>query len=163
MEDFILNFHGDFGIGDVPPMQFIPAEGEHIRALGYSSGLNGTITRFAVSGIGAKASVDGTLLLPVSGHQGNANARAWALTDTYQIRLDSNPNQTPSTHSSWGRTGKETILLKDIKSLALVTKQEVTIPLIANIPVVVLYYRKGSAGPSGYVEGRVMEFIWDGT
>ena len=77
MEDFILNFRGDYGIGDIPPMQFVAADGVKVQMLSQSSGLGGIITRFTVSNVGAKATVDGTLLLPVSGHNGNVNARKW--------------------------------------------------------------------------------------
>lgn len=163
MENFIPNFRGDYGVGDIPPMIFVPAEGVHARYLDRSTGLNGVITRFAVSGLGKEGVIRGTFLLPVSGHQGNANARKWAKTDTYSLKLDTNPKKEASTHHSWGGTGHETFLIKDAKSLDLVTAHEVEIELIKGVPVVVLYDRKGSAGPSGYVEGRVMEFIWDGT
>jgi hypothetical protein len=163
MEDFILNFKGEYGTGDIPPMRFFPVEGANIHATAVANGLNGIITQYSVSGVGAKAAIEGTLLLPVSGHSGNSNARTWALTDTYDVRLDSNPTLEPATHYSYGHTRKEKILVKDTKSLGLVTKQEVSIPLIAHVPVVVLYYRRGSAGPSGYIEGRVMEFLWNGT
>lgn len=162
MEDFILNYRGEYGVGDIPPMEFLFAEGSHYNTISTSYGVGGRITRFSVTNLKSKAGkVKGTLLLPVSGHQGNVNARRWAVTDFYQVRLDTNPNNTPSTHSSWGRTGHETLLVRS-KSLDLVTKQEVELQLIPNIPLVVLYEREGSAGIGGYVEGRVMEFIWDG-
>ncbi len=162
MEDFILNFKGQYGTGDIPPMEFIFEEGAKFTALSISGGLNGVITRYAVSNLGSKGKVRGTLLLPVSGHNGNANARRWAVTDFYQVRTDSNPTKAAATHHSWGRTGREVLLLRS-KSLDLVTKQEVELQMLKDIPVVVLYEREGSAGIGGYVEGRVMEFVWDGT
>ncbi|PIS10351.1 MAG: hypothetical protein COT73_09795, partial [Bdellovibrio sp. CG10_big_fil_rev_8_21_14_0_10_47_8] len=85
----------------------------------------------------------------------------------YDVRLDgtrssSVPQNTPFNLYSEA-AGNEVSLVRNVKSLDLVTKQEIEIPLKANDNVLVLYYRHGSAGPAGYVEGRVIEFHWDGT
>jgi hypothetical protein len=163
MEDFILNFKGDYGTGDIPWMRFIPAEGTDFSYITQSNGLNGSITRVAVRNAGNPPVIRGSLLLPVSGHNGNDNARKWAKTDHYVVNIDTNRKNTPSTHHSYGHDNKMKALFGDAKSLDLVTVQDVEIALIPNVPVVVTYYRKGSAGVEGYIEGRVMEFIWDGT
>ncbi|MEK6706842.1 MAG: hypothetical protein AABZ06_13750, partial [Bdellovibrionota bacterium] len=129
MEDFILHFKGEWGLGDTPPMEFVAADGVSTSYLSQSNGLGGVITRISVSNLGPSGVIKGTLLLPVSGHLGNAKAKEWAKQDTYTIRTDLNPNNTKSTHGSWGGTGNETDLITDVKSLDLVTAQEIEIPL----------------------------------
>jgi hypothetical protein len=163
MEDFILNFVGEYGKGDIPWMRFVATERNNLQALSHSNGLGGIITRYKVSGIGPGGILKGTLLLPVSGHNGNENARKWAKSDVYTVNRDTNSKRVASTHSSWGHDGKEVALFRGQASKDLVTFQEVEITLEKDVPVVITYFRHGSVGVPGYIEGRVMEFIWDGT
>jgi hypothetical protein len=167
MIDMILNYHSK-GNGDIPPMRFFPAESlkSQVKLVVETTGDHGIITKYRVSGLQGKDYVEGTLLLPVSGHNGNANAYAWSKSDKYTLAWDTNLRATA--RSQWGKDGKIQDLLVDVPSRDLVTFQDIRIPLLRNTPIVLLYYRLGRKSwgggePDGYVEGRVIEFTWDGT
>ena len=141
MEDFI------FGHTDVPEMEFFPATGViENKTATWQSGKMPAIT---VGGLGKSQVLKGSLLLPVSGHCGAENARQWATTDTYSIFL------------VVGR--KRQALVKDVKSLGVVTIQELSIPFVGGEPVKIEYHRSGSGGPAGFPGGRILEMTWDGT
>lgn len=164
LEDFILNFTGEYGRGDIPPMRFIAEPGLDVKSIVQANGLNHVITRLVVKG--SDPILRGTLLLPVSGHNGNANAKIWALNDTYSVKVDTlNESKRTSGAFNWAGPRAEKYLVKNVKSLGFVTVQEIEIPLNPDPKgsVIVLYYRNGSAGPGGYVEGRIMEIFWDKT
>ena len=152
--------------GDTPPMEFVPAEGAQATYLTRADGDSGIVTRIQVKNAHLNAQgeavLEGTLLLPASGHTGEASARKYAVSDTYTIRLqtsvDANGKQYPS---SYGDSGKA--LIQDAKSLDLVTSHEMAIPLVAGKVVAIYYFRSGSGGPAGYFDGRVIEFVWDGS
>ncbi|MES2966149.1 MAG: hypothetical protein V4760_19880 [Bdellovibrionota bacterium] len=143
------------GHGDTPPMSFVAAKGEAALEVVRSNGLHGKFTRFEVKTSAANPSVKGTLLLPVSGHVGLESATDWAKTDTFTIvaQVGQGPKGDQFPSLSGG-----TVLAKDVKSLDFVTKLEIEIPLSTNQQVRLLYYRSGSGGPGGYMEGRVMYF-----
>lgn len=149
MEDEIYG-RGKYSHGDVPEMRYFPAEGV-ITTLTrapqpYGSGVYPEIT---VSGLGPKGELPLTLMLPVSGHTGLANALKWAKTDTYTLYIvDAAKNRRN--------------LVVDAPSLDLVTFQDLIVPLKANEKVTLYYHRSGSGGPSGYIEGRALDIIWDG-
>jgi hypothetical protein len=143
------------GHGDTPPMYFVSAAGEVSRELVRSQGLHGTFTHVEVKTAAANPTVKGTLLLPVSGHVGLDSAKDWAKKDTFTIiaQVGQGPNGDQFPSLSGGTT-----LAKDVKSLDFITKLETEIPLVRGKQVRVLYYRQGSGGPGGYMEGRVMLF-----
>jgi hypothetical protein len=158
MEDEVLGIGMP---GDTPPIEFFAADGVTQTYLSHSKG-DHVITRIALSGVGASGTVKATLLVPVSGHTGAANARSWSKTDTYTVRHD------VSTGAKDGWTGSHygdsaPILVQDAKSLDLVTAQEIEVPLVKGKTVRLLYFRSGSGGPAGYYDGRVIELVWDGT
>jgi hypothetical protein len=107
------------------------------------------IPRIAVSGLGSNGILAGTLLLPVSGHTGLADAKAWSTTDTYSVFCEDSK-------------GARQVIAKDQKSLDYITAQELAVQLRPNEVYKLLYYRSGSGGPSGYADGRVLEIVWDG-
>jgi len=107
------------------------------------------IPRIAVSGLGSAGILGGTLLLPVSGHTGLADAKAWSKSDTYSIFCE-DPK------------GVRQVIAKDQKSLDYVTAQELAVRLRLNEVYRLLYYRSGSGGPEGYSDGRILEIVWDG-
>jgi hypothetical protein len=163
MVDFILNYQGHYGKGDIPPMEIVPAEGSKFDYVTKSDGDNGIITRIKVSNIGSTGVLKATLLLPVSGHNGNANARAWAKTDTYNVWFDQDTRPMGTGSYSWNRTAAEKVVFGHSKSLDMVTFQEVEVPLKKGEGSTIVYARDNSAGPGGYVEGRVILLVWDGT
>lgn len=161
MADEIL---GENGISqDTPPIQFFPAEGVNAKFLHTNFSGNETSNtlpaRIAFTGLGAAGIVKGTLLLPVSGHTGAANAKAWAKTDTYTVKIEVS---TDKNGANWPSDSNAEILIPTVKSLDFVTYNEVAIPLQKDHMVRISYYRSGSGGPSGYFEGRVIELVWDG-
>ena len=106
--------------------------------------------RFRVSGLKESGGIlRGTLLLPVSGHTGKANALKWAKTDTYDLVIES-----PSQGTQY--------LARNAKSQDVITAHEIELKLKKGEKVTLKYIRSGSLGPSGFHEGRVMEFVWDG-
>jgi hypothetical protein len=130
---------------DTPPMIVVPTAGTkieftkdweeygpmHARVLGGSDGV-----------------LRATVLLPVSAHTGMDNAKKWSKTDTYSLNyVDA--------------SGKESTLIKDAKSLDLITAQEVEIPLVEGKAIRLLYYRSGSGGPGGYSGGRDLYLTWE--
>ncbi len=133
-----------------PIMALFPAEGQTesylVKTRGYQSGI---ISRMEVGNLGESGVYKGTLVLPVSGHDGVTKAKQWATTDTYSIHMES-------------AAGTVT-LIKDAPSKDIVTLQEIEIPLKRGEVVKILYDRSGSAGPGGFPEGRIIEFVWDGT
>lgn len=107
---------------------------------------NGVYAKYNVS-TGGEPVLRATLLLPVSGHTGVEDAKKWATTDTYTI---------------WAEVdGKKTFLAQDVKSLDLITLQDVAIPLEKDKEVKVYYQRSGNS-IYGFVAGRVLGFTWDG-
>lgn len=154
-----------FTHGDIPAMEFLPEAGVSQTYLVHSVGLNGLVTRMVLGNVGPSGKVKGTILLPVSGHVGFENAKVWRKTDTYTLKRDVSRDREGLqwNDNHWGVSPTEHELLTDIKSLDFVTKQELELQLEKDRVVRVLYYRGGSGGPSGYWEGRVMEFVWDGT
>ena len=147
------------GHADTPPMYFVPADGQNAVELVHSGGLHGVFTHFHVTGIGPSGILKGTLLLPVSGHLGFPQAQIWAKQDKYNItsQVGAGPQG-----DQFGSYNGGTVLVANGQSLDLITKQEVSIQLVAGQQVRVLYFRQGSGGPGGYPEGRVMIFTWDG-
>jgi hypothetical protein len=83
------------------------------------------------------------------------NARKWAKTDKYFIGLQD---------LSGGAKNPQMVNLVDkAQSKDMVTFQELEVQLVKGEPIRVLYWRDGSGGPWGYIEGRAWEFVWDGT
>ena len=107
------------------------------------------VARVKVTGLGPSGQLKGTLLLPVSGHTGLTNSKAWAKTDKYSIYLTK------------GRQVVAT-LAKNVPSLGIITMQEIDAKLTPGEVYAIEYHRGGSGGPGGYSEGRVIEFVWDG-
>ena len=154
---------------DTPEMVFVQAEGVKVTVpakealdnvtpipLAYQPGAAKQtkhyeeVPRLNVTGLGPMGVLRGTLLLPVSAHNGLANANAWAKVDKYWV----------DTADAQGRqTGKVVV---DAPSRGPITVQEVQIQLIPGQVVQLRYARNGSAGIAGYAEGRVYEFVWDG-
>lgn len=133
-----------------PSMVFVPADGVKLTPVVESGGYgSGIIPRYRVHSTGGVLS--GTLLLPVSGHLGNTNARQWAKSDTYEIIA----NGSPFSNDNVTEGVKQ-------KSLGIITLQNLHLPLIPGIVLRLSYNRSGSAGPGGFSEGRNIEFIWSG-
>jgi hypothetical protein len=130
----------DFHLSDNVSWDYIRQGGD------YGTGI---YPKIKVSGLGSSGQLPITLLLPVSGHTGAANARKWAKTDTYSILARSASGQTP--------------LVDKKASLGVVTIQELIVPLKKNESLTIVYDRSGSAGPGGFPEGRYLEIVWDGT
>lgn len=128
---------------DTPPMIVVPTDGTEInftqRWQEYGD-MHAEVTG-APDGI-----LRATVLVPVSGHTGLANAKRWAKTDTYSLNYKNGSKETP--------------LVSNEKSLDLVTAQEVEIPLVDGKPITLLYYRSGSGGPGGYAGGRILHLTW---
>lgn len=99
---------------------------------------------FEVTGLQG-GTLQGTILLPVSGHTGKANALKWAKSDTYNLYL---------TNSK----GVKTQLVKGAKSQDVVTIHEIELPLVKGEKFALTYERSGSLGPSGFPEGRTIYF-----
>ena len=159
MEDEILGVNAYTGHGDTPPIEFISAVGVNEQYVFHTIGKGPTQSIVKVSNVQKSAqagegSLNGTLLLPASGHTGAANARLYAASDTYSmtysISSDAAGKQFPSGEKS---------LIKDAKSLGVVTLHEVSIPVFKGHMTRISYYRSGSGGPDGYFDGRVIDFI----
>lgn len=149
MEDEIHG-RGIYNHSDVPVMGYYPADG--VKSVlsrppqAYGTGIYPEIT---VSGLGAKGEMPMTLMLPVSGHTGLANALKWAKKDTYTIYIED-------------AAKKRTDIVVDAKSIDLVTFQELIVPLKKGERITLYYHRSGSGGPGGYIEGRALDIVWDG-
>lgn len=128
---------------ETPPMELVPEEGVKASYTDRYDGGHPEITHIKVSGIGPSGILKATMVLPVSGHTGVANAEAWAKTDTYTLLIGTKA------------------IVKNVKSLDLVTKHEVEIPLKIGSNEV-FYERSGSGGVGGYPEGRTIVVEWDG-
>lgn len=137
--------------GATPIMDFYPAANSNVRITHQTAGYeSGELNRYKASNIGKEGVVRGTLILPVSGHAGVDEAKIWAKSDTYSIYM--------TVEGSYERT----YLIKDAKSLDIVTYQEIEIPMVKGKVVKIYYHRSGSAGPNGFPEGRIFEFEWNG-
>ena len=154
---------------DTPEMVFVQAEGVRVSVpakealtdvtpipLAYEPGAAKQTThydeipRLHVTGLGPSGILKGTLLLPVSAHNGLVNANNWAKVDKYRVVVaDENGRQTGT-------------IVVDAPSRGPVTVQEMEIQLVPGKVVQVQYARNGSLGVAGYAEGRVYEFVWDG-
>jgi hypothetical protein len=148
--------------GDTPPLEFFSAEGVNERYIHHTDGNSHVPTRIVLSNVGPSGKVKGTVLLPVSGHTGAANAKAWAKTDTYTLHVETSKDQQGK---SWGSYdgANAPVIAQDAKSLDLVTSHEVELQLSKDHVVRITYFRSGSGGPGGYFDGRVLELVWDGT
>lgn len=138
------------GHNDTPPMIVVPTAGTNItftKKWEEYGDMHAKVT-------GAKDGfIHATVLLPVSGHTGLANARKWSTTDTFTLTItDSNGKETP-------------LISTSTKSLDLVTAQDVLIPVEHGKTVTLQYYRNypshSGGGPGGYAGGRVLNLTFD--
>lgn len=137
-------------VEDSTPIMGIHVPDDAIHDMKWTDGYGThTITKMEITGLGPKGELPMTLLLPVSGHTGKENALKWAKTDTYSILLKDS-------------SGGSQYLVRDAKSLDLVTVQELVVPLQKGQTMRLEYHRSGSLGPGGYVEGRSLDLVWDG-
>lgn len=157
------------GIGekpDTPPIEFFAAEGVNMKYLNHTKGDTQFPTKIVLSNVGNGGLVKATVLVPVSGHTGVANAKAWAKTDTYTIKTDVSLDKDGKKFSSNSYSDKDEPqpnLVYEAKSLDVVTAQDIEVQLVKDKVVRIMYYRSGSGGPAGYFDGRVTELVWDGT
>ena len=170
MEEEILGTAKYVGKGDTPPIEFFARDGVGMKYLKHADGLNHEVTRIVVSNMGTSDVLEGTLLAPVSGHTQDINdITAWSKSDVYDITTDVSTDKDGNAWggSSYGRSPTEQFLIQKQKSQGIITSQELKITLSKNHAVRVLYYRLGvnsSLGaPGGYFDGRVIEFVRDGT
>lgn len=110
----------------------------------YKKGITPT---FKASKLGANGKLDMMMLLPTSGHNGQANARKWAVTSEYNIKI----THADGTIQNLGK----------VKSLAYVTEHGMSINLKKGKTTIQMW-PDGSAGVAGYRAGREMEIHWDG-
>lgn len=132
------------GKPETPPMVVVPTTGTKIRFTKAWEEYSPMIAEVTGASDGF---LNASVLLPVSGHTGLANAYNWAKTDTYTLTYDNG-------------SGKEIDIVKDAKSKDLITVQDIKIPLVDGKPVILRYYRSGSGGPSGYSGGRELHLTW---
>ena len=117
---------------------------------------SGVIQRWGLSRLKNSGLIHMILKLTVSGHVGDtdaerqANAKKWALTDTYDI---------VAVHAD----GRQEVLVRQARSKGIVTLQELDLQLVKGEILQMEYRRSGSLGPYGYQEGRIFEITWDGT
>lgn len=159
MEDEILGVKAYAGHGDTPPIEFISEYGVNEQYVFHTIGNGPTQSIMKVSNVQKSAQagegfLNGTLMLPASGHTGAANARLYAASDTYSVTYSISSDAAGKQFS-----GAEKSLIKDTKSLGFVTLHEVSIPMIKGHVTRIFYYRSGSGGPGGYYDGRVIDFI----
>lgn len=134
------------GEADVPYYEIVEAPSASLKETQAHEYLTGRYAKYDVT-TGGEPVLRATMLLPVSGHVGAANARKWAKTDTYSV---------------WAEVdGKTYDLVVDAKSLDIVTHQDIEIPLVRGKEVKVFYLRSGNS-IEGFMEGRVMGFTWNG-
>ncbi len=133
------------GHPDTPPMVLIPVAGTKITFTQKWQEYSPMVAKVTGASDGV---LRVTVLLPVSAHTGLADATRWAASDTYSLSI------------KYGN-GAETTIVKDAKSLGMITTHEVEIPLKEGQPVTLFYYRSGSGGPGGYSGGRILEMTWD--
>jgi hypothetical protein len=163
MENVILNFQGEYGTGDIPPMRIFPAIGtDMILTRSWSYKPREIAPAFRISKLGESGLFRFTQLGPVSGHNGNENARRWALTDKYYIAVAEGKDIGPSL-GGYGVPKGVTLIVDQAPSRDLVTAHEVELVLKPNVPTFIYYWRQGSAGVAGYPSGRTIEVVWDGT
>lgn len=108
------------------------------------------VPRLEVTGLGPSGILKGTLLLPVSAHNGLVNANNWAKVDLYKVVI---------ADAQGRQTGKIVI---DAPSRGPITIQEFAVQMVPGQVIQIQYARNGSAGVAGYAEGRVYELVWDG-
>lgn len=132
---------------DTPEFRWVSAPGVQEDWIVKPGGEN--IPQVVISGLGDSGQLRGTIMLPVSGHTGIKNARQWATTDRYTLYLESEL--------------ETTTLVLNARSLDLITFHEIEFQPPAKRIARITYHRSGSLGPSGYLEGRILELIWDGT
>jgi len=149
-----------FATKDTPHMSFFVEAAPNLKQTEivpsvYLSGKTPTIKIQGVQGSVLK----GTLMLPVSGHDGIQKATAWSKADRFDLTMTTGPL---AAHSS-GSGQKH--LLTQVLSMDMVTVVELEIPLTQKAdgsyePVNLLYYRLGVknhlGSPGGYWEGRAL-------
>ncbi len=134
------------GHPDTPPMVVVPVTGTAIRFTkaweeykNMQADVAGTTVQDGI--------LRATILLPVSGHTGLANAKKWSTTDTYSLYWED-------------AQGKRTTIVKDAKSLDMITLHDIEVPLKDGEVITLLYERSGSLGVDGYQGGRALELTW---
>jgi len=139
--------------GDATPAyRLIPAEKTMLNQTKTGQGYQtGTVDRFEIKSLSSDGQFKATLALPVSAHNGLAKAQTWAKTDTYTVYAVEGDMHSYSSTPFFKITGK---------SLDLVTLQEISIKVPKGKLFTIFYYRSGSAGVGGYIEGRAIEFIY---
>lgn len=172
MQDEILAQGKYVGKNDTPPIEFFPRDGVSTKYLTHADGLNHETTRIVLSGVGSSGLVEGTLLAPVSGHTSPTDARKWSTTDSYDLTTDVSLDKDGK---QWNRasggnaqvSSSEQFLVQKQKSQGVVTAQELSVQLVKDRVVRIIYYRLGvnsyMGAPGGYFDGRVLELVWDGT
>lgn len=159
MADFI-----EKTVKDTPPMVFFAEAGLRQSVLVPFTYPTGKTPRIKVTGVSGNV-LRGTLLLPVSGHTGAANARQWAKTDRFDVTVAYGPVSPDSGGYYSYNSQRESHLVRNVLSLDLVTALEVEIPLKQMgpnqyAPVTLYYYRLGvgnsMGAPGGYYEGRAI-------
>lgn len=134
------------GHPNTPPLVIVPVSGTAVRftkAWQEYSNMVAEVTGTTVQDGILRA----TVLLPVSAHTGLVDAKKWAKSDTYTL--------------SWqDKNGKITPIVKDAKSLDMITLHDIEVPLVDGEKVTLMYERSGSGGVSGYAGGRAVELTW---
>ena len=98
-----------------------------------------------VTGLGKSGNFKVVMLLPVSGHTGEA--AKFARSNRYNVTV--------------AAPGGATWSSPKIASTGLVTPKELTLKLTKGLNVLE-FWPDGSGGPGGYVEGRRYHITWDG-
>lgn len=152
MKAFVKQFEKDIVTDWATPVwEFMPAAGVRSKVVFQTGGYGtGEVSKIQVSKLGPNGILEGTLLLPVSGHLGPESASRWSVTDTYNILVEVGGQRRAN-------------LVSNARSLNLVTVQEIQLQMVKGEVVRILYDRSGSAGPYGYIEGRALDLVWDGT
>lgn len=160
MEEEVLGtgLYAGVGHGDIPAIDLVPAQGTScVTPLQNHFNNNDGLdyegpAGYKITAMPKDKTFDFTLLVPVSGHCGAANAKAWAGLDPARIA----ETNTFNVRITLPDGSKQT--LSNLEVDGYVTGVNLSVPLSAG-KITVEYWPDGSGGVGGYPEGRTLEIF----
>ncbi len=133
---------------DTPEMEFVHlTDGAAFAQTQTPDYDRGRPAKYVVTGLAATGKLDLVTLLPVSGHNGWADAQQYAKANRYNVVV---------TSADGRRTGRA-----GIAAQGLITEHPVALELKRGTTVIE-FWADGSGGVGGYVSGRRIELTWNG-
>jgi hypothetical protein len=151
--------NGEFasvGHGDIPAIDLVPAQGSNALTVlqNHNKNVDGMDyagpAKYKVSALPGDKTLDFTLLCPVSGHCGEADAKAWAGLDPKR------PNDTNVFNVRITLADGTQKTFDNLKATGYITELNLSIPLQSG-KIKIEYWPENSGGVGGYPSGRTIE------